>query len=93
MAAGRGPRTITFQQASAEAIRGIAHSSPLGLGAPYTTSVEEDVSTIRLPLFADELTGRIDFQGDRYDEHHMPLVDKLPDSRRAAAMPAADAPS
>jgi hypothetical protein len=43
-------------------------------------SVEEDISAIRLPLFADELTGPIDFPGDRYNEHHMPLVDKLPDT-------------
>ncbi|MGW1594398.1 hypothetical protein [Streptomyces sp. NPDC002343] len=57
-----------------------SHTPPLGLGAPYTTSAEEDIGAIWLPLFADELTGRIDFQGDRYNEHHMPLVDKLPDT-------------
>ncbi|MEU5708750.1 MULTISPECIES: hypothetical protein [Streptomyces] len=50
------------------------------MAAAYTTSVEQDIGATRLPLFADGLTGRIDFQGDRYNEHHMPLVDKLPDT-------------
>ncbi|MFI6374426.1 aldo/keto reductase [Streptomyces sp. NPDC050546] len=51
-------------------------------GTRRTTRIEENAGATRLPLSADELAdlnelaGRIGVQGDRYNEHHMSLVDK-----------------
>jgi aryl-alcohol dehydrogenase-like predicted oxidoreductase len=51
-------------------------------GTRRLSRVEENVGATQLPLSADELAdlnelaGRIGVQGDRYNEHHMSLVDK-----------------
>ncbi|MGW2613504.1 aldo/keto reductase [Streptomyces sp. NPDC001500] len=51
-------------------------------GTRRLSRVEENIGATGLPLSADELadlnelTGRIGVQGDRYNEHHMSLVDK-----------------
>ncbi|MFJ9908646.1 aldo/keto reductase [Streptomyces sp. NPDC101152] len=51
-------------------------------GTRRTTRIEENAGATRLPLSADELSdlnelaGRIGVKGDRYNEHHMSLVDK-----------------
>lgn len=51
-------------------------------GTRRVTRVEENIGATRLPLSADELTDldeladRIGVRGDRYNEHHMSLVDK-----------------
>ncbi|MFJ9026182.1 aldo/keto reductase [Streptomyces sp. NPDC102259] len=51
-------------------------------GARRTARIEENIGATRLPLSADELAdlnglaGRVGVQGDRYNEHHMSLVDK-----------------
>ncbi|GGW09337.1 aldehyde oxidase [Streptomyces capoamus] len=51
-------------------------------GTRRLSRVEENTGATQLPLSADELAdlnelaGRIGVQGDRYNEHHMSLVDK-----------------
>ncbi|MFF9776308.1 aldo/keto reductase [Streptomyces sp. NPDC013978] len=51
-------------------------------GTRRTTRIEENAGATRVPLSADdlsdlnELAGRIGVKGDRYDEHHMSLLDK-----------------
>ncbi|CAM5631021.1 Aryl-alcohol dehydrogenase-like predicted oxidoreductase OS=Streptomyces violarus OX=67380 GN=FHS41_000170 PE=4 SV=1 [Streptomyces violarus] len=51
-------------------------------GTRRLSRVEENTDATQLPLSADELAdlnalaGRIGVQGDRYNEHHMSLVDK-----------------
>ncbi|MFD5944504.1 aldo/keto reductase [Streptomyces collinus] len=51
-------------------------------GTRRLARVEENIGGTQLPLSADELAdlnelaGRIGVQGDRYNEHHMSLVDK-----------------
>ncbi|MFD3310533.1 aldo/keto reductase [Streptomyces sp. NPDC058694] len=51
-------------------------------GTRRTARVEENIGATRLPLSADELAdlnelaGRVGVQGNRYNEHHMSLVDK-----------------
>ncbi|MEU2543438.1 aldo/keto reductase [Streptomyces iakyrus] len=51
-------------------------------GTRRLSRVEENIGATQLPLSADELadlnelTGRMGVQGDRYNEHHMSLVDK-----------------
>ncbi|MEU3888554.1 aldo/keto reductase [Streptomyces sp. NPDC029041] len=51
-------------------------------GTRRLSRVEENIDATHLPLSADELAdlndlaGRISVQGDRYNEHHMSLVDK-----------------
>ncbi|MFF7378349.1 aldo/keto reductase [Streptomyces massasporeus] len=51
-------------------------------GTRRLSRVEENIGATQLPLSADELAdlnelaGRIGVQGDRYNEHHMSLVDK-----------------
>ncbi|WP_230196704.1 aldo/keto reductase [Streptomyces coriariae] len=51
-------------------------------GTRRTARIEENIGATRLPLSADELAdlnglaGRVGVQGDRYNEHHMSLVDK-----------------
>jgi aryl-alcohol dehydrogenase-like predicted oxidoreductase len=50
-------------------------------GTRRTTRIEENAGATRVPLSADELSdlnalaGRIGVKGDRYNEHHMSLVD------------------
>lgn len=51
-------------------------------GTRRTARIEENAGATRVPLSADELSdlnelaGRIGVKGDRYNEHHMSLVDK-----------------
>ena len=51
-------------------------------GTRRIARIEENIGATRLPLSADELAdlnelaGRVGVQGDRYNEHHMSLVDK-----------------
>ncbi|MER6135490.1 aldo/keto reductase [Streptomyces sp. NPDC001815] len=51
-------------------------------GTRRTARIEENSSATQLPLSADELAGlnelagRVGVQGDRYNEHHMSLLDK-----------------
>lgn len=51
-------------------------------GTRRTTRIEENAGATRVPLSADELSdlnelaGRVGVKGDRYNEHHMSLVDK-----------------
>ncbi|MGX1479919.1 UNVERIFIED_CONTAM: aryl-alcohol dehydrogenase-like predicted oxidoreductase [Streptomyces canus] len=51
-------------------------------GTRRIARIEENIGATELPLSADELAdlnelaGRIGVQGDRYNEHHMSLVDK-----------------
>ncbi|MGB8938733.1 MAG: aldo/keto reductase [Streptomyces sp.] len=51
-------------------------------GTRRIARIEENTGAAQLPLSADELAdlnelaGRIEVQGDRYNEHHMSLVDK-----------------
>ncbi|MFF7073416.1 aldo/keto reductase [Streptomyces pseudovenezuelae] len=51
-------------------------------GTRRTARIEENAGATRVPLSADdlsdlnELAGRIGVKGDRYNEHHMSLVDK-----------------
>jgi aryl-alcohol dehydrogenase-like predicted oxidoreductase len=51
-------------------------------GTRRLSRVEENIGVAQLPLSADELAGlnelagRIGVQGDRYNEHHMSLVDR-----------------
>ena len=51
-------------------------------GTRRTTRIEENAGATRVPLSADELSdlnelaGRIGVKGDRYNEHHMSLVNK-----------------
>jgi aryl-alcohol dehydrogenase-like predicted oxidoreductase len=51
-------------------------------GTRRLSRVEENTGATGLPLSADELAdlnelaGRIGVQGDRYNDHHMSLVDK-----------------
>ncbi|MFF7473392.1 aldo/keto reductase [Streptomyces sp. NPDC008092] len=51
-------------------------------GTRRSARIEENVGATQLPLSADELAdldelaGRIGIQGDRYNEHHMSLLDK-----------------
>ncbi|ULR55079.1 aldo/keto reductase [Streptomyces deccanensis] len=51
-------------------------------GTRRTTRIEENAGATRVPLSADdlsdlnELAGRIGVKGDRYNEHHMSLLDK-----------------
>ncbi|MFI1354496.1 aldo/keto reductase [Streptomyces sp. NPDC020898] len=51
-------------------------------GTRRIARIEENVGATQLPLSADELSdlnqlaGRVGVQGDRYNEHHMSLVDK-----------------
>ncbi|MFJ4084338.1 aldo/keto reductase [Streptomyces iakyrus] len=51
-------------------------------GTRRLSRVEENISATQLPLSADELAdlnelaGRIGVRGDRYNQHHMSLVDK-----------------
>ncbi|MDF9811738.1 aldo/keto reductase [Streptomyces sp. SPB162] len=51
-------------------------------GTRRTARIEENIGATQLPLSADELAdlnglaGRVGVQGDRYNEHHMSLVDK-----------------
>ncbi|MCQ9130356.1 aldo/keto reductase [Streptomyces hilarionis] len=51
-------------------------------GTRHTARIEENAGATRVPLSADELSdldglaGRIGVQGDRYNAHHMSLVDK-----------------
>ena len=51
-------------------------------GTRRTARIEENIGATRLPLSADELAdlsglaGRVGVQGDRYNAHHMSLVDK-----------------
>lgn len=51
-------------------------------GTRRVTRVEENIGATEVPLSADELAdldelaGRVGVQGDRYNEHHMSLVDK-----------------
>ncbi|MFD3376699.1 MULTISPECIES: aldo/keto reductase [unclassified Streptomyces] len=51
-------------------------------GTRRTARIEENIGATRLPLSADELAdlnelaGRVGVQGNRYNEHHMSLVDK-----------------
>ncbi|MFJ9005923.1 aldo/keto reductase [Streptomyces canus] len=51
-------------------------------GTRRIARIEENIGATQLPLSADELAGldeladRVGVQGDRYNEHHMSLVDK-----------------
>ncbi|MET7474374.1 aldo/keto reductase [Streptomyces sp. NPDC005648] len=51
-------------------------------GTRRTSRIEENTGATRVPLSADdlsdldELAGRIGVQGDRYNEHHMSLLDR-----------------
>jgi aryl-alcohol dehydrogenase-like predicted oxidoreductase len=51
-------------------------------GTRRTTRIEENAGATRVPLSADELSdlnelaGRVEVKGDRYNEHHMSLVNK-----------------
>ncbi|WP_326732703.1 aldo/keto reductase [Streptomyces phaeochromogenes] len=51
-------------------------------GTRRLARIEENIGATQLPLSADELSGlneladRVGVQGDRYNEHHMSLVDK-----------------
>lgn len=51
-------------------------------GTRRTARIEENLGATRVPLSADELSdlnelaGRVGVRGDRYNEHHMSLVDK-----------------
>ncbi|MFF3846483.1 aldo/keto reductase [Streptomyces sp. NPDC002328] len=51
-------------------------------GTRRTARIEENIGATQLPLSADELAdlnelaGRVGVQGNRYNEHHMSLVDK-----------------
>ncbi|MER6162470.1 aldo/keto reductase [Streptomyces sp. NPDC001868] len=51
-------------------------------GTRRTARIEENIGATELPLSADELAdlnelaGRVGVQGNRYNEHHMSLVDK-----------------
>ncbi|MBV1942681.1 aldo/keto reductase [Streptomyces sp. BV286] len=51
-------------------------------GTRRTARIEENIGATQLPLSADELAGlnelagRVGVQGDRYNEHHMSLLDK-----------------
>ncbi|WP_405513122.1 aldo/keto reductase [Streptomyces canus] len=51
-------------------------------GTRRIARIEENIGATRLPLSADELAdlnelaGRVGVRGDRYNEHHMSLVDK-----------------
>lgn len=51
-------------------------------GTRHIARIEENSAATQLPLSADELAdlnelaGRVGVQGDRYNEHHMSLVDK-----------------
>ncbi|MEU5318590.1 aldo/keto reductase [Streptomyces sp. NPDC021056] len=51
-------------------------------GTRRITRIEENAGATQLPLSADELAGlnqlarRVGVQGDRYNEHHMSLIDK-----------------
>ncbi|WP_329344072.1 aldo/keto reductase [Streptomyces sp. NBC_01352] len=51
-------------------------------GTRRVTRIDENIGATQLPLSADELAdldelaGRVGVQGDRYNEHHMSLVDK-----------------
>ncbi|MFI6466246.1 aldo/keto reductase [Streptomyces sp. NPDC050528] len=51
-------------------------------GTRRSARIEENIGATQLPLSADELAdlnglvGRVGVQGDRYNEHHMSLVDK-----------------
>jgi aryl-alcohol dehydrogenase-like predicted oxidoreductase len=51
-------------------------------GTRRIARIEENTGATELPLSADELSdlnelaGRVGVQGDRYNEHHMSLVDK-----------------
>lgn len=51
-------------------------------GTRRIARIEENIGATQLPLSADELSdlnelaGRVGVQGDRYNEHHMSLVDK-----------------
>jgi aryl-alcohol dehydrogenase-like predicted oxidoreductase len=51
-------------------------------GTRRTSRIEENAGATRVPLSADELSdlnelaGRVGVKGDRYNEHHMSLVNK-----------------
>ncbi|MFC8194050.1 hypothetical protein ACFWBR_17305 [Streptomyces sp. NPDC060006] len=51
-------------------------------GTRRIARIEENIGATQLPLSADELAGlnelasRVGVQGNRYNEHHMSLVDK-----------------
>jgi aryl-alcohol dehydrogenase-like predicted oxidoreductase len=51
-------------------------------GTRRITRIEENIGATQLPLSADELAdlnelaGRVGVRGDRYNEHHMSLVEK-----------------